>query len=306
MGIGVIGFADALDLLKPDIMVLLGDRFEILAAAQAAMIARIPIAHLHGGEATEGLIDEAIRHAITKMSHFHFVAADPYRSRVIQMGESPEKVFNFGAPGLENISRLDLLTKSELEKALNFKLGKINFLVTFHPTTLQKHGTENSTKELLSALDNFPEAHIIFTKTNADTDGRIINKLIDTYVQKASNRMRAFTSMGQLHYLSLIKYIDAMIGNSSSGIIEAPAMKKATVDIGDRQKGRLKAPSIIECKETSKAIISGINKALSEDFQKSLGDMTVSYNMEDTSVKIKNFLKKASLTGVLLKTFHKI
>jgi UDP-hydrolysing UDP-N-acetyl-D-glucosamine 2-epimerase len=304
IGLGVIGFADAFERLRPDILVVLGDRFEILAAAQTALIAKIPLAHLHGGESTEGLIDEAIRHAVTKMAHLHFVASEPYRQRVIQMGENPGQVFNFGAPGLDNINKLTLLNKEEFEQAINFKLGKINFLVTYHPVTILNNVTEKSMASLLTALKSFPEAKIIFTKPNADTHGRIIGNMIDRFVEENSNNSVAFTTMGQIRYLSAIKHVDVVVGNSSSGLIEAPLFKKPTVNIGDRQRGRLKAKSIIDCEETSAAIISAIEKSLSPEFQKTLANVSSLYGYGNVSPKIKEILKNISLDGILMKKFY--
>jgi UDP-hydrolysing UDP-N-acetyl-D-glucosamine 2-epimerase len=307
IGLGVIGFADAFSRLQPDILVVLGDRFEILAAVQAAMAARIPIAHLHGGESTEGLIDEAIRHAITKMSHFHFVAAEPYRKRVVQMGENPEHVLNFGAPGLDNIKRMKLLTKNEFEEALHTKLGKINFLVTYHPVTLSDRNPAQAMQELFIALDAFKNAHIIITKPNADTDGRILCTMIDEYAERQRDRVLASTSMGQLKYLSALKHADVIIGNSSSGLTEAPALKKPTVNLGDRQKGRLRASSVIDCEETSASIVAAIEKALSADFQRSLpGVVSPYYGEGNASVRIKEYLKAVSLDGILQKKFYEM
>jgi len=304
IGLGVIGFADAFSRLRPDILVVLGDRFEILASAQAAMTARIPIAHLHGGESTEGLIDEAIRHAITKMSHFHFVAAEPYRERVIQMGEQPEHVLNFGAPGLDSIKRMQLLSRNELEQALPFRLGKINFLVTYHPVTLSGRDPAQAMQELFIALDAFKDAHIIITKPNADTDGRILCTMIDEYAVRRYGRVHASTSLGQLKYLSALKHTDVVIGNSSSGLTEAPAIKIPTVNIGDRQKGRLRASSVIDCEESSASIITAIEKALSAEFQRSMpGVVSPYYGEGNASQRIKEHLKAASLDGILLKKF---
>lgn len=303
IGLGVIGFADALERLKPDIIVLLGDRYEILAAAQATMVARIPIAHLHGGEATEGLIDEAIRHAVTKMSHFHFVAAEPYRQRVIQLGENPDKVLSFGAPGLDNIKRLSLLNKEDFENSINFRLGKINFLVTYHPVTLSDQGPQHAMQELFRALDHFKDAKMIFTKPNADTDGRVICQMIDGYVARQPDRVIATTSLGQLRYLSAIKHVDAVIGNSSSGLIEAPALKKPTINLGDRQRGRLKADSVIDCNENAKTIIAAIQKALSADFMLSISNVLSPYGEGNASVHIKDYLKNVNLKDVLQKKF---
>ncbi|HOS45029.1 MAG TPA: UDP-N-acetylglucosamine 2-epimerase [Paludibacter sp.] len=306
VGLGVIGFADALDRLKPDILVVLGDRFEILVAAQAAMIARIPIAHIHGGETTEGAIDEAIRHAITKMSHFHFTAAAFYRSRVIQLGEAPERVLNYGAPGLDNIKKLKLLNKSAFEKAIDFQLGKPTFLITYHPVTLSDKSPETAFQELLKALEQLPEAKIIFTKANADTAGRIINDIIDKFGDKHPNRVKAFTSMGQLLYLSAIKNADVIIGNSSSGIVEAPAFYKPTVNIGPRQQGRLKADSVIDCDEKEQAIVTAIKKALSPEFKDVLKKTINPYGSGNASAKIKNYLKKVSLQNILMKKFYDV
>ncbi|MBT4836721.1 MAG: UDP-N-acetylglucosamine 2-epimerase (hydrolyzing) [Methylococcales bacterium] len=304
IGLGVIGFADSLDRLKPDILVLLGDRFESLAAAQAAMIARIPIAHLHGGEATEGLIDEPIRHAITKMSHFHFVAAEPYRKRVIQLGETPNRVLNYGATGLENITRLKLMEKGQLNQSINFTLGDLVFLITYHPVTLNKTGMKQSVLNLLDALKQFNNASIIFTQSNADTDGRIINELIESFVSENPAKTAFYESLGQLRYLSAIKHADIIIGNSSSGIIEVPAFKKPTVNIGERQQGRLFADSIISCDANKQSIVDAINKALSEPFQKKLQTVESLYGIGNVSVKIKDYLKSAKLENVLKKKFY--
>ncbi len=304
VGLGVIGFADAFDRMRPDIIVLLGDRYEILAAAQAALIAKIPLAHIHGGESTEGLIDEAIRHAVTKMAHLHFVTSEPYRNRVVQLGEDPDLVFNFGAPGLDNIKKMKLLNKDDFEKAINFKLGRINFLVTFHPVTLLNEGPERAMASLLAALEHFPEAKIIFTKPNSDTHGRIIIDMIDRFVEKHRNNNIAFSSMGQLRYLSAIQHVDVIIGNSSSGLIEVPIFKKPTVNIGDRQRGRLKTTSVINCDENTEAIIDAIEKALSQDFKKTLPDVVSLYGYGGASSKISEILKTIKLDNILMKKFH--
>ncbi len=306
VGVGIMGFADAFAALKPDIVVLNGDRFDIFAAAQAAMIARIPIAHTHGGEATEGRRDEAIRHSVTKMSSFHFVAAEPYRRRVIQLGESPERVFNVGTPGLDNLKRLKLLDRRDFEKASDFKLGTPTFLVTYHPVTLSKTPPREPMENLLRALNRFPEAKIIFTKANADTEGRIINEMIDQYVHQDPMRAKAFISMGQVLYLSALTHVDVVIGNSSSGLTEAPAVRKATVNIGDRQRGRLRASSVIDCTEDESAIVSAIRKALSPGFREALKNVSSPYGEGNASVKIKKYLKEVNLDDVLMKRFYDI
>lgn len=295
IGLGVIGFADALEQLRPDIMVVLGDRYEILAAAQAALVARIPVAHIHGGETTEGAIDESIRHAITKMSQLHFVAAEPYLTRVIQLGEHPDTVFNVGALGIENIKRLQLLDKSQLEQSINFELGTTCFLVTYHPATLGAVEPATAMQTLLDALDHFPEAKIIFTKPNSDSDGRILGQMIDEYAQHNKGRATVFTSMGQVRYLSALQFVDTVIGNSSSGIIEAPACHTPTVNIGDRQSGRLKADSIIDCLETTESIESAINKALSPSFRDRVKQDVSLYGFGESATRIKDYLKQANL-----------
>lgn len=305
MGLGVIGIADALDRLKPDILVVLGDRFEILAAAQAAMVARIPIAHIHGGEATEGLIDEAIRHAVTKMSHLHFTAAEPYRKRVIQLGETPERVFNVGAIGLDNLTQLNLLSRSALESALNFRLntGPV-ILCTYHPVTLREGDAGSALRELFKSLDRLPNAKVVFTKGNADTGGRIINQMIDDYAAKNADRVAAFTSLGQVRYLSLLREADVVLGNSSSGIVEAPTAHTPTVNVGDRQRGRLKAQSIIDCDESEDAISAAIESALSPAFQKIAAEGKTFFGEGGASKRIKQVLKEAPMDGILLKRFY--
>lgn len=293
IGLGVIGFADALDRLRPDILVVLGDRFEILAAAQAAMVARIPMAHIHGGEITEGAFDEAIRHAITKMAQWHFVAAEPYRKRVIQMGESPERVFNTGAPGLDHLANLRWLDRSELEGALDTPLRTPLFLVTYHPATLNSESPVPAMEQLLAALDQFSEATVIITHPNADTGGRALIHCIDAWVGRHADRARAFVSLGRPRYLSLMREADVVIGNSSSGLIEAPALKKPVVNLGDRQKGRLKATSVIDAAEKQADILAAIKKALSREFRATLAETASLYGSGNVSERIKGILKSA-------------
>lgn len=304
VGLGTIGFADVYEQLKPDIVVLLGDRYEILAAAQAAMIAKIPMAHIHGGETTEGAIDEAIRHSITKMSHIHFVAAEPYKKRVIQLGENPARVYNFGALGIDNIINMKLLDKHEFEKSINFCLGDTNFLVTYHPVTLNTQGSIQAIESLLEALDEFPNAKIIFTKSNSDHEGRIMNSIIDEYVQVNPNRASSYTSLGQLRYLSAIRHVDVVIGNSSSGIIEVPIFKKPTVNIGKRQSGRLKAVSVIDCGESKEEIVSAIRVAFTNDFKEKTANSESLYGCGDVALNIKKTLKYISLEKILIKEFY--
>lgn len=304
IGIGVIGLSDAFARLDPDVVVLLGDRFEILAAAQAAMVARIPIAHIHGGEATEGAIDEAIRHAVTKMSHFHFVTTEAYRARVIQLGEAPERVWNVGAPGIDNLHRMDLLGRDQLEDALGFALGRPTLLVTYHPATLSRTPVARSIEELLRALESFPNARVVFTKANADTDGRVINSLVERFASERPDRARVFASLGQLRYLSLLKYSDVVIGNSSSGIIEAPAVKTPTVNLGDRQRGRVRADSVIDVPEEAEAIAAAIGKALSPSFREQTLRTQSPYGGGGAAERILECLREAELGSVLMKRFH--
>jgi GDP/UDP-N,N'-diacetylbacillosamine 2-epimerase (hydrolysing) len=304
MGLAQISFAEAYAELCPDIVVVLGDRFEIFSATAAAMISRIPIAHIHGGETTEGAFDEAIRHSITKMSHMHFVATKTYRDRVIQLGESSENVFNFGAPGLDNIYKLNLLSISEFEESIGFKLDKKNLLVTFHPVTLEQSTAEQQFQQLLNALDDLADTHIIFTKANSDTDGRTINSMIDTYVAANSEKSIAFTSLGQLRYLSALQHVDAVVGNSSSGLIEAPSFKVGTINIGDRQKGRIKATSVIDCIPDKAAIINAIQQLYSSEFHENLHEVLNPYGEGGASLKIAGILRSHVLDDILKKKFN--
>ena len=306
MGLAQIGFAEAFQELKPDVVVLLGDRFEIFSAASAAMISRIPVAHLHGGEATEGLIDEPIRHSITKMSHLHFTATETYRNRVIQMGENPDRVFNVGTPGLDNIYRLELLDKAEFEKSIDFKLKEKNILITYHPVTLETKTSEKQFQELLEAISELENTGFIFTKPNSDTDGRIIIKLIDEFVAKNPEKACAFQSLGQLRYLSALQHVDVVLGNSSSGLAEAPSFKVATIDMGDRQKGRIKAESVISCQPQKQSISSSLEKAFSEEFQSGLKDVKNPYGEGGASEKIIEIIKNFDYTDVLKKKFYDI
>lgn len=306
MGIGIIGFSEAYADLKPDIVVLLGDRFETFCAASVACVSRIPIAHLHGGETTQGAIDEAFRHSITKMSHLHFTSTEEYRNRIIQLGENPERVYNVGALGIENIRKLPLLSRKDLEKEIDFSLGKQCILVTYHPVTLEQETAQIQFQNLLNAIYTIDSLHAIFTKANADTEGRIINQMIDEYVTTEKNAAISFISMGQIRYLSAMKHMDAVVGNSSSGIIEAPSFKVPTLNIGDRQKGRVQTRSIVNCPPTKNAIIQALKQALYLDFRQSIQDMTNPYEKEDTAKNIKKTIKKFDLSNILKKEFYNI
>ncbi len=303
MGLAQISFSEAYEELKPDLVLIAGDRFEIFAAAAAAMITNYPIAHLSGGELTEGAVDESIRHAITKMSHLHFTATEEYRLRVIQMGELPGQVFNVGEAGLDNIKQLKLLNKYEFEKSIGFQLGKKNILVTFHPVTLESGSEKRQFQNILDAFDELKEMKIIFTKANADTGGRIINKMIDNYVKDKENCI-VFTSMGQLRYLSALQFVDAVVGNSSSGIVEVPSFKTATINIGNRQKGRTQADSTVNVPPVKDAILKAFDRVFSPTFQKSLQSVQNPYEQKNTSVRIKEILKEEDLKNILKKQFY--
>lgn len=302
-GLACIGFSDAFNELEPDMIILLGDRFELLAAATAALFAQIPIAHIHGGETTEGAFDEAIRHAITKMSSLHFVAAEPYRNRVIQLGEHPDTVYKIGGLGLDSIRRLPLLSRKALEKELAISLGSPFFLVTFHPVTLEPQTSKSQIVQLLRAFDDFPEATIIFTMPNADPDSRILFQSINDYTRQRSSAY-TFTSLGQLKYLSAMTHCDVVIGNSSSGILEAPAFPKPTVNIGDRQAGRLQASSIINCNPEYGAIHSAISKALSVEFRNSLEVVDHPYGVPGASERILYILENLQMPLNVKKQFY--
>lgn len=304
MGLAQISFAEAYDELKPDMVVVLGDRYEIFSAVSAAMIARIPIAHLHGGETTEGAFDESIRHSITKMSHLHFTATETYKYRVIQLGEDPSRVFNVGGMGIENIKRLELLSKEEFEKSIGFKLNEKNILVTFHPLTLENSTAKDQFQELLDAIDTLRYTNAIFTKANSDTDGRIINQMIDAYVSSHADKAIAFTSLGHLRYLSALQYVDAVVGNSSSGLAEAPSFKIGTINIGDRQKGRIMADSVISAPPNKKGIINAFMKLYSDEFQQKLETVVNPYGDGCASTQIIHIIRDVDLKDIIKKTFY--
>ena len=304
MGLGLIGFADALDELQSDLIVVLGDRFEIFAVVSAALVARIPVAHLHGGETTEGAFDEALRHSITKMSHLHFVAAETYRQRVIQLGEQPDCVFMVGGLGIDNIKRLQLLDRSALENSLDFKLGPKSLLITYHPVTLETDTPEKQMEELLAALVALKDTQLIFTLPNADTDGRTLIKMVAKFVAQHPNASAYYPSLGQLRYLSCIAQVDGVVGNSSSGLSEVPSFKKGTINIGDRQRGRLQAESVINCEPTCESITVALARLYSTDFQVTLRKSKNPYGEGGASEKVVSTLKNISVTGIVKKTFY--
>ena len=291
IGLGVIGFADEFQRADLDMLILLGDRYEALSAAISAMVMRIPIAHLHGGGLTEGAIDEGIRHSITKMSYLHFTSTEQYRNRVIQLGENPERVFYVGALGVENIKKINLMTKEELERSIHFEIDENTVVVTYHPVTLENNTVEEQFLNLLKVLDRNPKIRMIFTKANADTNGRIVNELIDKYAAQNSERACAFMSLGQKRYLSALKYCRIVIGNSSSGIIEAPSFGKPIINIGDRQKGRICADSVINCGYTQQEIQQAMETALTEEFENKARNCRNPYEKENTAANIISVIK---------------
>lgn len=307
VGLATIGFADAYEDLQPDLIVVLGDRFEILAAVSAALFFKIPVAHLHGGEITEGAYDDSIRHAITnKMSHLHFTSTEAYRQRVIQLGEQPDRVFYVGAIGVENIKRVPLMSQAELEDSIRFKLGEKSLLVTYHPVTLENHTAADQCQNLLEALDEFPEYKVIFTLPNSDTDGRVIIQLINEYVSLHSERCMAIPSLGLQRYLSALKCVSAVVGNSSSGIIEVPSFGIPTLDIGNRQKGRIAAESVVHCGNDSRSIIEGMQQVLSDVFRKQVKHVLNPYEKRDTTKNIYKIISTYPLENLRQKKFYDV
>jgi UDP-N-acetylglucosamine 2-epimerase (non-hydrolysing)/GDP/UDP-N,N'-diacetylbacillosamine 2-epimerase (hydrolysing) len=306
VGIAIIGFADAYEDLKPDILLVLGDRYEILAAVSAALFYKIPVAHLHGGEITEGAYDDAIRHAVTKMSHLHFTSTEEYRNRVIQLGEEPNKVFNVGSIGIDNIKHLKLLSRLQLEDNLKFKFGKKCVLVTFHSCTLERTSSEEQIIILLQALKSIDDLQILFTLPNSDTGGRIITKLINQFVEENNDKSKVFNSLGQLRYLSSLQFVDAVVGNSSSGIIEVPSFGIPTLNIGNRQKGRLKAETVLDCEVTFENIQEKLKFVLSSKFKKSCEKCSNPYEQANTTTSILSTIKQFKLDNLIQKRFYNI
>ncbi|KIA89124.1 UDP-N-acetylglucosamine 2-epimerase [Kaistella jeonii] len=304
MGLGMIGFADALQDLKPDLLIILGDRYEMLSLASAALIFNIPIVHLHGGEITEGAYDDAIRHSITKMSHLHFASTDDYQNRIIQLGENPQNVYNVGAIGLDSVKNLELLSRESLEKDLDIQFKKYNYQITFHPSTLDIETPEKQFEILLKAIDQQQDSFFIFTKSNADSGGRIINQMIDSYVAKNKDKAKAFSSLGNLRFLSVVKMCDAIVGNSSSGILEAPSLQTPTINIGDRQKGRIQAKSVINVKVDGSEILEAFKKVRLKDLNSETIRFFNPYGDGNTTEKIIKILRSVDLKNFRTKQFH--
>lgn len=292
VGMGVMSFADSLRRLEPDLLLVLGDRFETLSAVIPAFLMKIPVVHLHGGETTQGAYDEGMRHAITKMSYLHFTSTEVYRQRVIQLGENPGRVFNVGSIGVENIKKLKVISKAEVEQQLGFQFRERNIIVAFHPATLDQENSQEQFSHLLNVLNEAVDLGIIFTKANADTNGRVINRMIDDFVMKNASRAVAFISMGQLRFFNAMRHVNAVVGNSSSGIIEAPSLKIGTINIGNRQAGRIRAASIIDCHPAADSIRHAFDKLFSTDFQAKLKEVTNPYDGGCASIKIVEIIKK--------------
>ncbi len=307
MGRGMAGFAKAFHQLKPDLVLGMGDRYELLAASAAALVNRIPMAHLSGGELSQGAIDDSFRHAVTKMSHLHFVSNAEHRRRVIQLGEDPARVYNTGEVGLDQLEGMQFLDRPALERDLGFAFQKYNILATFHPVTAAPQGQSlKQAKAMLEALDQLKDAHIILTKANADAEGRAINSLLEKFVSQRRERMSLFASLGSLRYLSLMKQVQLLAGNSSSALVEAPSFYLPAVNIGDRQKGRLKGRNVIDCKPDRAAIYRAIVKGLSPAFRKSLTRMQNPYGDGRAASRIVRVLKTVNLGNLMVKGFYDI
>ncbi|MDC1124530.1 UDP-N-acetylglucosamine 2-epimerase [Pelagibacteraceae bacterium] len=305
MSIGLSQFVKIFEKNKPDIIILLGDRYEIFTASVAATLCRVPIGHIHGGEITKSLVDEAFRHSISKMSHLHFTATKEYKKRVIQMGEIPKNVYSVGGLGVDNIKATSLYSKANLEKKLNIKLLKRIVLVTYHPETLKKKSSISSLKNLFNALKTLKKTTVIFTMPNSDIESMVIYKLISKFVSKRKNYY-LFKSLGQKKYYSFCNFSDFMIGNSSSGLLEMPTFKKFSINIGERQSGRIKAKSVIDSTTQTKNIIKAIKFALNSVNRKKIKNVINPYGRGGASKKIINVLKNKNFNNLIMKKFFNI
>ena len=306
MGLAIQKYGEFLADFNPDILLLLGDRYETFCCAAAAQVCGIPVAHVHGGERTEGQVDEAFRHSITKMSHIHFPCCEEYKNRIIQMGESPGQVYNVGSLGVENIREMELMGRQELEESIRFELDKPFFLITFHPVTLEKNSSEKQFAQLLEALDTYSDYKCIFTGANADTEGSIINQMAKEYTQLNPDRCLSVPSFGYLRYLSAMRLCEAVVGNSSSGILEAPALKIPTVNIGDRQKGRIRTKSIVDCEPVKDSILTALKTVCSKEFRFNIKDMKTPHEKKGSAKKIKEVIRAIELKNILKKSFFDI
>lgn len=304
-GDGVMGMADALKRLNPDLVVLPGDRFEILAAATAAMLMGIPVAHLHGGEVTEGAVDESIRHAVSKMSAVHFVSAEPYRQRLMRMGEDPARVVVVGAPGLDHFGRTPLPGRAALSASVGLDEAKPFLLVTYHPATRGESGPDEAVTQLLDALDQFPAQQVLITKANADAGGRVINAALERHAAARAGRVVLVASLGTVRYLAAVTHAAALVGNSSSALIEAPAVNTPTVNIGPRQQGRLRAASVVDCGEDTAAIVAAIHRVLAPEFRTAAATAEPPYGRPgDASGRMLASLRELDLDHLRVKRFH--
>ncbi len=303
MGIGISDIAVALDELKPDLVVLLGDRFEVFAAASAALIAKIPVVHIHGGELTGGNFDDSLRHSISKMSHLHFVAAEEYRSRVIQLGEHPDRVFNVGGLGIDVISKVDLMSRKQIEESTRYKFQDLNLLVTFHPVTLEIDLGVSQLTEMLEALNSMPDVGLMFSSPNADTNGSVFSDVISDYIRDRKNAAMV-KSLGSRQYISCIAQFDGVIGNSSSGLLEAPSLNKGSIDIGNRQKGRLASSSVIRCEPIRSAICHALEKLFSDEFSEICSNTTSVYGTPGAAERIHAVISTIPVNGLVRKTFY--
>ena len=306
MSKALAGFADAYNELKPDLVVVLGDRYEILAAATAALIERIPIAHIHGGEVTEGAFDDAIRHSITKMSHLHFASTEAYRKRIIQLGEQPDRVFYTGAVGVENVKKIPLMSKEEVEKEIDFKIDENTILVTYHPVTLGNRTAKDDIDDFISALEERKDLRVIFTMPNSDTGGQFIVDAVNNYVNSNADRAKAFKSLGVVRYLSVMKQVAAVVGNSSSGIVEVPSFGIPTLNIGDRQKGRIQADSTYNCLPDKDSVLKGLDKVLSKEFRELASKVHNPYEKANTAEEIFKVISTYPLEQLIQKHFYDI
>lgn len=300
------GFADAYSELKPDMLVVLGDRYEILASAAAALIMRIPIAHISGGDVTEGAFDDAIRHSITKMSQLHFPSTEEYRKRVIQLGEQPDRVFNVGALGVENIKKMPLMGKEEIEKEIDFKINNNTILVTYHPVTLGNRTAKDDIEDFVAALEERTDIRVIFTMPNSDTGGQFIVDAINDFVAKNPERAKAYKSLGVVRYLSVMRQVAAVVGNSSSGLVEVPSFGIPTLNIGDRQKGRLAADSVYSCTPDKTDVLNGLDIVLSPAFRQKAAETHNPYEKENTAQTIFDVISTYPLEQLNQKHFYDI
>lgn len=304
MSKALVGFASAYDALQPDLIVVLGDRFEILAAVETALIKQIPVAHIHGGELTFGAYDDAIRHSITKMSHLHFTSTEAYRMRVIQLGEQPDKVFAVGALGVENIKKVPLMSKEETEQSIQFAIDEQTLLITYHPVTLSESNPLDDINALFDALDEHPKLRVIFTMPNSDTGGKVIANAIEQYAERNADRVQAYKSLGMRRYLSVMKYCAAVVGNSSSGIVETPSFHIPTLNIGTRQEGRIAAQSVYNCSTDKASISARLEYILSPEFRNVVAQATNPYDKEGTAQAIFDIISKYPLEGIIQKHFY--